>query len=81
MEHEERFGKTKTYNTYKEKFLVFVQEILPLLPEMRFDKSDEQHTWDYLLHRKSKYITEEDIDRHYHYICEKRNGTGIKNVT
>lgn len=77
MEYNERFGEDKTYDTYRGKFLIFVKEILPLLPEMSFDKSDENHTWDYLLHRKNKYITQEDKDRYYKYICEKRNGDEI----
>lgn len=53
-------GFTKIYETYRAKLQVFIVEVLPDITVP--DLTEEQHMAKYLLHRKSKHLSEEEIE-------------------
>jgi len=62
IEYNDRFGSTKTYETYRFKFHSFIYEALYLLNNVQIDKTEEQHVALYLLNKKGKYLSNEEID-------------------
>jgi hypothetical protein len=63
IEYNDRFGSTKTYETYRFKFHNFVYEALPGIIKLKFDYTEEQHIALYLLDRKRKYLSNKEIIR------------------
>ena len=53
-------GFDKLYETYRVKLYVFTVEVLPYMSVP--DLTEEQHIAKYLIHRKSKNLTEEEIE-------------------
>ena len=63
MEYKERFGTTKTYETYRSKFHDFIYEALYKIDNLCIMEGEEVHMALYLLHRKHKYLNDSDFEK------------------